>query len=75
MPTPPTNHPHGNGEGPGERAGGLAEILAEAEELRRLLQDAGGRLARLIAALKQQRQHSRAVEAAMASLRRLRLTE
>ena len=71
MPTPEINcHP-----GSGRRVPGIVEILAEAEELRRLVQDAGGRLTRLIAALKQQRQHSLAVQAAMESIRRLRLTE
>ena len=53
----------------------VAADITEAEELRRLVQDVGGRVGRLLTALKQQRQHSRAVEAAMASLRRLRLTE
>jgi hypothetical protein len=37
------------------------------------VQEAGTRTARLLAALKQQRRNSRAVEAAMASLRQLQL--
>jgi len=47
------------------------ELLAEAEALRGLLQDAGVRAGRLVAALKQQRRQSRAVQQAMQSLRRL----
>jgi hypothetical protein len=45
--------------------------LTEAEALRTLLQEAAGRGTRLIAALKQQRRQSRAIQAAMASLRKL----
>jgi hypothetical protein len=47
------------------------DALAEAEALRGQLQAALTRTARLIAALKQRRWESRAVKAAMASLRRL----
>jgi hypothetical protein len=47
------------------------DALAEAEALRGQLQSALTRTARLIAALKQQRRESRAVKAAMASMRRL----
>jgi hypothetical protein len=47
--------------------------LMEAEALRSLLQDAQLRLNRLLAALKQQRRHNRALRAAMDSLRGLRL--
>jgi hypothetical protein len=46
--------------------------LAEAEALRAALQEALARTARLIGALRQHRRRGRAVEAAVASLRRLR---
>ncbi len=75
MPVPsPARNGHAD-DSNGERTLGIAEIIAEAEELRRLVQDTGGRLGRLIAALKQQRRHSQAVRAAMASLRQLKLSE
>jgi hypothetical protein len=45
--------------------------LAEAEALRDLLAEAQSRLGRLLGALKHQRRQARAVEAAVASLRRL----
>ena len=50
---------------------GTAEVIAEAEGLRTLLQEAGGRLTRLIAALKLQRKQHRTFRAAMESLRQL----
>jgi hypothetical protein len=75
MSVPPSNGPapDANGAPPprGERPGGLGSLIAEAEALRTLVQEAGTRTARLLAALKQQRRNSRAVEAAMASLRQL----
>ena len=46
---------------------------SKAEEVRRLLAEAGTRLSRLIAGLKQFRRHSRAVRQAVASLRHLDL--
>ena len=46
--------------------------LAEAEELRTMLQAALMRTSRLIGSLKHQRRENRAVQAAMESLRRLR---
>jgi len=49
------------------------EPLVEAEALRSQLQQALARTSRLIATLKQQQRQQRAVEAAMASLRRLQL--
>jgi hypothetical protein len=51
----------------------LPDPLVEAEALRALLHDAQVRLGRLLAALKQQRRHSRALRAAVDSLRQLRL--
>ena len=76
MPLPQPNGPRGNQDrtdsAPPERWS-LAEVIAEAETLRGLLQDAGTRSARLLTAMKQQRRHSRAVQQAMASLRELQL--
>jgi hypothetical protein len=45
--------------------------LAEAEAVRALLAEAQARTGRLVAALKQHRRQTRAVEAAVASLRQL----
>ena len=56
-----------------EPSDGLADPLAEAEEVRKLLAEAGTRLSRLIAGLKQFRRHSRAVRQAVASLKHLDL--
>ena len=50
---------------------GTAEVITEAEGLRTLLQEAGGRLTRLITALKLQRKQHRTFRAAMESLRQL----
>jgi hypothetical protein len=82
-PTPrrnaPMPAPQPNGRGPehehptqpqADRDGGQ-ELLAEAEALRGLLQEAGVRAGRLVAALKQQRRQSQAVRQAMQSLQRL----
>ena len=46
-------------------------MIAEADGLRTLLQEAGGRLTRLITALKLQRKQHRTFRAAMESLRQL----
>jgi hypothetical protein len=48
-------------------------VIAESETLRALLQDASARTARLLAALKQQRRRSRAVQQAMQSIKDLQL--
>jgi hypothetical protein len=72
-PTMPLTPP--NGHAPDDRpdpAGGLAELIAEAEQVRVALLDAAGRLGRWAAALKQQRKQSKAFEQAVQSLRRLR---
>ena len=53
--------------------GSINELIAEAEELRTILSDASARTTRLLAALKQQRRQSRAVQQAMQSLRQLQL--
>src|SRR5262249_15612098 len=60
-PTMPLTPP--NGHAPDDRpdpAGGLAELIAEAEQVRAALLDAAGRLGRWAAALKQQRKQSKA---------------
>jgi hypothetical protein len=75
MPDPPTAPPphHGGGSnGRGDGPPSLAELVAEAEELRGTLQGVAVRLGRLVAALKGQRRQARVVEAAVASLRHLR---
>lgn len=51
----------------------LGELIEEAEELRRLHQQAGGRLSRLITMLKQQRRQSKVFRQAVASLKQLDL--
>ena len=52
----------------------MPDPLREAEALRALLQEAQLRLGRLLAALKHERRHDRALRAALASLRQLRLS-
>jgi hypothetical protein len=52
---------------------GLPDPVAEAEELRELLHQAQARVGRLLAALRHQRRQGRALQAAVASLRQLRL--
>lgn len=59
----PPEEPSPSQEGP--------DAIAEAEALRTLLQDATVRTSRLIGALRHQKRQSRAVQSAMASLRRL----
>jgi len=82
MPAPTPNRPlangqdttNGNTQDPAQPPRcGIAEVIEEAEQLRTLLQEAGVRLSRLLAALKQQRRQSRAVQQAMASLKQLQL--
>ncbi len=77
MPAQPGNgHPRPEDRpaaGAAERPGGLEDLIAEAVTLRNLLADAATRAARLVAALKQQRRQSKAVENALVSLRQLNL--
>ena len=81
MPSPtPAGPPHRNGDvrslqsvTPAAASEPTPDPVAEAEALRELLQEAQGRLSRLLAALKQQRRTSRALQAAVQSLRHLRL--
>jgi len=73
-PTPPAPVPPA-ADGPPDApaaADGLARLIEAAEQLRASLADAAARAGHLAAGLKKQRQQSRAVEAAMASLRRHR---
>ncbi len=73
---PPSNNGHSSEERSPvstERTGGIEELLSEAESLRQSLSDASARAARLVAALKQHRRQSRAVEAAVSTLRQLRI--
>jgi hypothetical protein len=71
--------PDRNGHGPPEGrdsappAASVVDPIAEAEALRGLLQEAASRSTRLVAALKQQRRQTRAVQQAVASLRQLQL--
>jgi hypothetical protein len=69
-----------NGHSPDERRpevngafAGIDDLLSEAESLRQHLSEAAGRATRLVAALKQHRRQSRALEAAVSSIRDLRL--
>jgi hypothetical protein len=88
MPSPPTltrkeiimPAPTNNGHSPESRVRDpqlekwdFEDVIAEAEALRTVMQDANARIARLLAALKHQRRQSRAVRAAMQSLQHLRL--
>jgi hypothetical protein len=52
---------------------GIGEVMAEMEGLRTVLQDACTRTTRLLIALKARRRQSRAMQAAMASLKQLQL--
>jgi hypothetical protein len=73
MPPPSTNGHTANDQP--ERVPGIVELITEAEALRSLLHDAASRVSRLVLALKQQQKRSRAVHAAMASLRQLQQLE
>jgi hypothetical protein len=76
MPVPPSNgHGANNGHSQDQtpERWGIAEVIAETEALRAVLQDASARTARLLAALKHQRRQSRAVQQAMQSLKQLQL--
>jgi len=77
VPASPNNQPPptGNGTSSNERVQSIEEILTEAESLRTAWQDSLSRLSKIIAGLKQHRKQSRAVKAAMQSLRQIQLTE
>jgi hypothetical protein len=74
-PQPSGNAPdHGGNGRDGQPAPvSLDALIAEGEELRNLLQEAAGRNARLLAALKRYKRQSRVLESAVESLRQLRL--
>jgi len=63
--------PNNDNKAPLPSEGRADDALAEAEALRAQLQEALGRTARLVALLRHQRRQGKAVEAAVASLRRL----
>jgi hypothetical protein len=67
------NHTSDVNNAPSERGLSIADLLNEAEEMRTVLLDASARLSRLINGLKQHRRQSKAMQAAMHSLRQLRL--
>ena len=77
MPLPPNNGhaSHTAPESParGERSVAITDLIAEAEELRTVLLDAATRLTRLLSGLKQHRRDSRAMQAAMQSLKQIKL--
>jgi hypothetical protein len=81
-PTPATNpnpkenpmpNPSPNGHPPPAKPpdGAAPDLLAEAEAVRDLLHDAAARVGRLVAALKHQKKHTRAIRQAVESLRGL----
>ena len=73
MPNPTTNDRHaGNGDvnSPADSPT-MMDPLAEAEAVRALLAEAQSRLSRLITALKLHKKQTRAVQAAVASLKQL----
>jgi hypothetical protein len=72
MPAPHTE-PAVNGRSapPGDPGANFDDLLTEAESLRDLLQEAQAKLARLAAGFKHHRKQSRALRAAVASLRSL----
>ena len=73
---PPSNNGHPSDERSPvstDRTGGIEELLSEAESLRQSLSEASARATRLVAALKLHRRQSRVVEAAVSSLRDLRI--
>jgi hypothetical protein len=77
IPAPhPNNDPPPGTRGNGSSAEGcpsIMEMIAEAEALRTSLQESSDRLARLLAGLKQHKRVSRAMRAAVQSLRQLKL--
>ena len=74
MPAPtPADPPNGGNGSPQPPRYGIDELIDDAEQLRASLHDAGVRVSRLLAALKQQRRQSRALRSAVASLQQLQL--
>ena len=77
MPIPPSNGHASNATpdspGRGERSVAITDLITEAEELRTVLADASSRLTRLLSGLKQHCRDSRAMQAAMQSLKKIKL--
>jgi hypothetical protein len=74
MPAPtPADPPNGGNGSQQPPRYGIDELIDDAEQLRASLHDAGVRVSRLLAALKQQRRQSRALRSAVASLQQLQL--
>ena len=78
MPTPNSNRRteqdlNGNVSADSERSPTVPDLIVDAEQLKSTAQDLTARLGRLINGLKQQRRQGKAMEAAMNSLRQLRL--
>ena len=76
MPSPqPNGHTIGPHDVParGERPVALMDLITEAEELRTVLADASTRLGRLLSGLKQHRRDSRVMQAAVESIKQLKL--
>src|SRR5262249_37428437 len=67
------NGSHDNNQGRQPSQAGVEQMVAEAEQLRGLLNEADARLARLTASLKQYRRQSRVFQQAVSSLRQLNL--
>ncbi len=74
MPAPHSNgHATDDGAERSDRGQNIVDLIADAEELRSLIADFSSRAARLVSALKQHRRQTRAVQAAMHSLKQLKL--
>lgn len=76
VPSPqPNGHANGAHDVPtrGERPVAIADLIAEAEELRTVLADAQSRVARLLSSLKMRRRDSRVMQQAVQSLKQLKL--
>ena len=77
MPAPPSNahpaHHTVDTSAHSQRSPSIVDLIAETEELRTVVLDASSRLSRLLTGLKQHRRQSRAVQAAMQSLKQLKL--
>ena len=76
MPTPSTNGQPPDDprpQDPRERNNGLIDLFAETEALPTLLSDALSQTSRLLAGLRHHKRQAHAVQAAMASLRKLQI--
>ena len=77
MPAPPSIgspvHHTADTSAHSQRSPSIVDLIAETEELRTVVLDASSRLSRLLTGLKLHRRQSRAVQAAMQSLKQLKL--